>query len=70
MKQENDLYLARKTIKNLQSALGTLMVSGDESEVDDPMDENESVVAEIDQNDSFFAHQYTFKTNVRKLFSH
>lgn len=70
MKQENDLYLARKTIKNLQSALGTLMVSGDESEVDDPMDENESVVAEIDQNDSFFAHQYTFKTNVRKLFTH
>lgn len=68
LKQEEDLILARKTIKNLQSQLGTVIVT-EESESDDgvSMHGEEDVQVEVDQEDAFFAHQHTFKTNVRKM---
>lgn len=66
LKKENDLSLARKSIKKLQLHLGTLIISEDEREGIDFIDEVEHMVAEVDQKDAFFAHQYNFKTNVRK----
>lgn len=68
VKQEKELELARRAIKDLNSQMGTVILDG-ESESDDTvsMDEGEKVEAEVPQKDSFFAHEYTFKTNVRKL---
>lgn len=67
VKREEDLRLARQTIKNLQSHLGTVVLSGDsESDGVISTDEGDVLQAEVTQNDSFFAHEYRFKTNVRK----
>lgn len=65
IKKENDLELARKSIKKLQSQLGTVVLSED-SEHDSSIstDEVRDVHVEVEQNDSFFARNYTFKTNV------
>lgn len=68
LKQEKDLMLARNTIKNLQSHLGTVILSDDsESDGNISIEEGGVVEAEVEQKDSFFASQYTFKTNVRSL---
>lgn len=68
VKQEKDLELARNTIRNLQAHLGTVIVSGDsDSDSAASMDVGDDVQAEVEQCDSLFAHQYTFKTNVRKF---
>lgn len=65
VKKEKDLELARQAIRNLQSHLGTVILSDDsESDAIGSTDE-EGVKAETEQNDALFAHQYNFKTNVR-----
>lgn len=67
VKQEKDLELARNSIKNLQSNLGTVILS-DDSESDGVISTgDEDVEVEIEQKDAFFGHDYTYKTNVRKL---
>lgn len=63
IKQEKDLELARKTIKNLQSHLGTVIL-GEDSDSYSEEEKDVLVQAEVEQEDSFFAHQHIFKTNV------
>lgn len=67
IKHETNLEIARKTIKNLQAHLETVILSGSSSDDDISMDEEEDIQAEVAQMDSFFAHQHTFRTNVRKI---
>lgn len=67
LKQENDLDLARETIKKLQAHIGTIIVSEDESNFQDSEGEEEDIVAEVNQKDAFFASDYTYKTNVNNL---
>lgn len=59
--------MARKTIKNLQSHLGTVVLTDSGSDGNDTMDEAEDIQAEVQQIDSLFEHQHVFKTNVRNF---
>lgn len=66
LKHERDLELARKSIKNLQTQLGTVILSEDsDSDTVSSTDEGNEIQAEVEQVDSVFAHEYKFKTNVR-----
>lgn len=65
LKKEEELELARGAIKTLNNDLGTIFVTESFGNNDDSSFDTESVHAEVDQNDSLFAHQYIFQTNVR-----
>lgn len=67
IKNEKDLEMARQAIKNLHSHLGTIILSDSESDGVMSMDDGEDVPVEISQMDSLFAHEHTFRTNVKKL---
>lgn len=65
LKREGELELAHQTIKDLNSQMGTVRVSSSESDDILSMGSDEAKVeAEVEQKDSFFAHEHSFKTNV------
>lgn len=66
LKKENDLSLARESIKKLQSHLGTITISEEEKDGIDSVSDNGQMESEVSQQDSFFAHQCIFQTNVRQ----